>query len=71
MHSGLLGFALGFFVALQLGPMSLLLIRSTLRGGWIVGAAIGERAVALADALAGLGTLGFGGALAFSTVHRA
>jgi threonine/homoserine/homoserine lactone efflux protein len=37
MHSGPLGFALGFFVALQLGPMSLLLIRSALRGGWMAG----------------------------------
>jgi putative LysE/RhtB family amino acid efflux pump len=41
MHSALVGFGLGFFVALQVGPMSLLLIRSTLRAGWKVGAAIG------------------------------
>jgi threonine/homoserine/homoserine lactone efflux protein len=41
MHSALAGFGLGFFVALQLGPMSLFLIRSTLRGGWTVGLAIG------------------------------
>ena len=44
-----LGFGLGFFVALQVGPMSLLLIRSTLRNGLAVGVAIGA-GVALVDA---------------------
>jgi putative LysE/RhtB family amino acid efflux pump len=44
------GFGLGFLVALQLGPMSLLLIRCTLRGGWRIGAAIGA-GIALVDAL--------------------
>ncbi|HUZ68754.1 MAG TPA: LysE family transporter [Candidatus Saccharimonadales bacterium] len=41
MHAAAIGFGLGFFVALQLGPMSLFLIRSTLRSGWRVGLAIG------------------------------
>src|ERR1700682_1209310 len=41
MHAAAVGFGLGFFVALQLGPMSLFLIRSTLRSGWKVGCAIG------------------------------
>lgn len=41
MNAALIGFGLGFFVALQLGPMSLFLIRSTLRSGWRVGLAIG------------------------------
>jgi putative LysE/RhtB family amino acid efflux pump len=50
MHALALGFGLGFFVALQLGPMSLFLIRSTLRGGWAVGLAIGA-GIALVDAL--------------------
>ena len=50
MHSLLVGFGLGFLVALQLGPMSLLLIRSTLRGGWAVGLAIGA-GIAVVDAL--------------------
>jgi putative LysE/RhtB family amino acid efflux pump len=40
MHAAAVGFGLGFF-ALQLGPMSLFLIRSTLRSGWKVGCAIG------------------------------
>lgn len=50
MHSLLVGFGLGFFVALQLGPMSLFLIRSTLRGGWAIGLAIGA-GIALVDSL--------------------
>jgi putative LysE/RhtB family amino acid efflux pump len=48
MHSWLIGFGLGFLVAMQLGPMSLLLIRSTLRGGWRVGAAVGA-GIAIVD----------------------
>lgn len=50
MHSALVGFGLGFFVALQLGPMSLLLIRSTLRSGLRVGLAIGA-GIAVVDGL--------------------
>ena len=58
MHSLLVGFGLGFFVALQLGPMSLFLIRSTLRGGWQVGLAIGA-GIAVVDAVyAALGAAG-------------
>jgi threonine/homoserine/homoserine lactone efflux protein len=47
MHSGLVGFGLGFFGALQFGPMSRLLIRCTLRGGWRVGLAIGAGIAAI------------------------
>ncbi len=36
-----IGFGLGFFVALQLGPMSLYLVRSTLRGGLPAGVGVG------------------------------
>ncbi len=50
MHALLVGFGLGFLVALQLGPMSLFLIRSTLRRGWAVGLAIGM-GIAVIDAL--------------------
>jgi putative LysE/RhtB family amino acid efflux pump len=54
----LVGFGLGFLVALQLGPMSLFLIRSTLRRGWAVGLAIGA-GIAVVDALyAGAGAAG-------------
>lgn len=50
MHALLVGFGLGFLVALQLGPMSLFLIRSTLRGGLAVGLAIGA-GIAVVDLL--------------------
>ena len=50
MHALTMGFGLGFLVAMQLGPMSLFLIRSTLRGGLVVGLAIGA-GIALVDAL--------------------
>ena len=50
MHSAVIGFGLGFFVALQLGPMSLFLIRSTLRSGWKVGLSIGA-GIAVIDCL--------------------
>lgn len=50
MHAAVVGFGLGFFVALQLGPMSLFLIRSTLRSGWRVGLAIGA-GIAVIDGL--------------------
>jgi putative LysE/RhtB family amino acid efflux pump len=50
VHSLVVGFGLGFFVALQLGPMSLFLVRSTLRVGWAAGLAIGA-GIATVDAL--------------------
>lgn len=58
MRSLVVGFGLGFFVALQFGPMSLLLMRSTLRAGWAVGLAIGA-GIAVVDGLyAAVGALG-------------
>jgi putative LysE/RhtB family amino acid efflux pump len=58
MHALSIGFGLGFLVALQLGPMSLFLVRSTLRSGLSVGLAIGG-GIALVDALyAALGAAG-------------
>jgi putative LysE/RhtB family amino acid efflux pump len=54
MNSLLIGFGLGFLVAIQLGPMSLFLVRSTLVGGLAVGPAIGA-GIALIDALYALG----------------
>ena len=46
----LVGFGLGFFVAAQLGPLSLFAIRSTLRSGVPIGLAIGA-GVAVIDTL--------------------
>jgi putative LysE/RhtB family amino acid efflux pump len=54
MHALLVGFGFGFLVAMQLGPMSLFLVRSTLVGGWTVGLAIGA-GIALIDAAYALG----------------
>jgi putative LysE/RhtB family amino acid efflux pump len=59
VHAALVGFGLGFFVALQLGPMSLFLVRSTLKRGLAVGLSIGA-GIALVDAL--YATLGVAGA---------
>lgn len=66
MSAAIIGFGLGFFVALQLGPMSLFLIRSTLRSGWRVGAAIGA-GIATVDGL--YAAAGDGGAAPLLTIH--
>lgn len=58
MRSLLIGLGLGFLVALQLGPMSLLLIRSTLRDGVRVGLAIGAGVAVIDTLYAALGVLG-------------
>ena len=50
MEAFALGFGLGFFVAAQLGPLSLFLIRSTLRSGVQIGLAIGA-GIAVVDLL--------------------
>lgn len=50
MSSLIAGLGLGFFVAAQLGPLSLFLIRSTLRGRLQVGLAIGA-GIAVVDGL--------------------
>jgi putative LysE/RhtB family amino acid efflux pump len=58
VHAFTVGFGLGFVVALQLGPLSLYLILSTLRTGLAVGLAIAG-GIALIDLLyAGLGAAG-------------
>jgi threonine/homoserine/homoserine lactone efflux protein len=49
MNALALGFGLGFVVALQIGPMSLWLVRSTLGAGLPVGLAIGA-GIAVVDA---------------------
>ena len=56
---------------MQLGPMSLFLIRSTLRAGWAVGLAIGA-GIALVDALyAAAGAAGAASLLAFDPLRTA
>ena len=69
MHALTIGFGLGFLVALQLGPMSLFLVRSTLRAGLAVGLAIGG-GIALVDAVyAGLGAAGAASLLAIDPLR--
>ena len=71
MHAFAVGFGLGFFVALQLGPMSLLLVRTTLRAGWLAGLAIGA-GIAVVDALyAACGAADAAPFLAFEPVRLA
>ena len=64
-----IGFGLGFFVALQLGPMSLFLIRSTLRAGFVVGAAIGCGIAVVDGVYAALGATGAAALLTFDPLR--
>jgi putative LysE/RhtB family amino acid efflux pump len=50
VDSALVGAGLGFLVAVQLGPMSLFLVRSTLRTGLLTGLGVGA-GIAVIDAL--------------------
>jgi putative LysE/RhtB family amino acid efflux pump len=65
MHTLALGFGLGFVVALQIGPLSLWLVRSTLKSGLAVGLAIG---VGIAVVDAGYAAAGAAGAAPLLTV---
>jgi putative LysE/RhtB family amino acid efflux pump len=71
MSALLVGYGLGFAVALQVGPLSLLAIRSTLRSGLRVGLAIGA-AVAIVDTLyAAAGAAGAAGLLSIEPLRLA
>jgi putative LysE/RhtB family amino acid efflux pump len=52
------GFGLGFVVAAQVGPISLLCMRSVLRGRFLIGVAIGAGAAVIDALYAGLGAAG-------------
>jgi len=65
MQALALGFGLGFVVALQIGPMSLWLVRSTLQAGLPVGLAIGA-GIAVIDA--GYAAAGAAGAAPLLTI---
>ena len=71
MDAVAVGFGLGFFVALQLGPMSLFLIRSTLRSGLRVGLAIGAGIALVDGAFAALGATGAAALLTFDPLRIA
>jgi putative LysE/RhtB family amino acid efflux pump len=71
MHAITIGFGLGFLVAMQLGPMSLFLVRSTLRSGWTVGLAIGA-GIAVVDAVyAAAGAAGAASLLSIDALRTA
>ena len=59
----LVGFGLGFFVAAQLGPLSLFAIRSTLRSGASIGLAIGAGVAVIDTLYAAAGAAGAAGLL--------
>ena len=66
-----IGFGAGFVVSMQLGPLSLFLIRSTLRGTLAIGLAIGA-GIAVVDALyAAAGAAGAAPVLAVDSVRMA
>jgi threonine/homoserine/homoserine lactone efflux protein len=69
--SALIGFGLGFAVAATIGPISLLLIRTTLRGAPASGLAIGAGAAVIDTAYATLGALGAGRLLTIDALRVA
>jgi putative LysE/RhtB family amino acid efflux pump len=69
MSALLAGFVAGFMVSMQLGPLSLFLIRSTLRGTLAIGLAIGA-GIAIVDALyAAAGAAGAAPVLSIDSVR--
>jgi putative LysE/RhtB family amino acid efflux pump len=71
LGSALLGFGLGFAVAATIGPISLLLIRTTLRGAVASGLAIGAGAAVVDTFYATLGALGAGRLLTVDALRLA
>ena len=71
MTALVVGFGLGFLVAAQLGPISLLAIRSTLRSGVTVGLAMGAAVAIIDTAYAAAGAAGAAGLLAIEPLRLA
>jgi len=71
VSSAAIGFGLGFLVALQLGPMSLFLIRSTLRGGLPAGLGVGTGIATVDGVYAAAGAAGTTALLQVSSVQTA
>lgn len=70
MDDLLLGAGLGLLVALQLGPMSLLLVRTTLRSGLAAGTGVGLGIAAVDTLYAALGAAGLAVTLALPGVEQ-
>ena len=71
MTALVVGFGLGFLVAAQIGPISLLAIRSTLRNGVYVGLAIGGGVAVIDTLYAAAGAAGAAGLLAIEPLRLA
>jgi putative LysE/RhtB family amino acid efflux pump len=71
MTALVVGFGLGFLVAAQLGPISLLAIRSTLRNGVLVGVAIAGGVAVIDTLYAAAGAAGAAGLLAIEPLRLA
>jgi putative LysE/RhtB family amino acid efflux pump len=71
MRSLAIGFGLGFLVALPLGPMSLFLVRSTLRGGLPAGLGVGVGIATVDGLYAAAGAAGATAVLQISSVQTA
>jgi putative LysE/RhtB family amino acid efflux pump len=71
MGSLALGFSLGLFVAAQIGPISLLVMRTVLRGALAAGLAIGLGAAVIDATYAALGQAGAGALLEIDALRLA
>jgi putative LysE/RhtB family amino acid efflux pump len=71
MGSLLIGFSLGFFVAAQIGPISLLVMRTVLGGALTAGLAIGAGAAVIDALYAALGQAGAAAVLQIDAVRLA
>jgi putative LysE/RhtB family amino acid efflux pump len=71
MHAIALGFGMGFVVAAAIGPISLLCIRTVLRGALGTGVAIGAGAAVIDASYALLGSLGAGQLLQIDALRLA
>jgi threonine/homoserine/homoserine lactone efflux protein len=67
----LIGFSLGFFVAAQIGPISLLVMRTVLRGALTAGLAIGAGAAVIDASYAALGQAGAAAVLEIDALRLA
>ncbi len=71
MGALLIGFSLGFFVAAQIGPISLLVMRTVLRGALTAGLAIGAGAAVIDMTYAALGQAGAAAVLEIDALRLA
>jgi putative LysE/RhtB family amino acid efflux pump len=65
------GFGLGFAVAAQVGPVTLLTVRSVIRGGFLVGIAMGAGVACIDAAYAAAGAAGAGAVLELEPLRLA